>query len=206
VTIKANNVTRILGSPTPAFSSFVSSGSVVGADTLGTPTYATTPSPAVNVGFYTITVSGLANTNYSISYETGVLQIIYQLSGVACLGSPGHTILEPVNADGSSVFNSGRTVPLKFRVCDVNGNSIGTPGVVVPGGFRLIQVLTGLTPDAVFEPDPAATNSFSEFRWSATDQQWIFNLNTKGLAASKTYYYRITLNDGTDILFHFGLR
>src|SRR5207237_10794396 len=45
--------------------------------TLGTATFATSPTnPAVNVGHYTITVSGLGNANYDISYDsTGTLDI-----------------------------------------------------------------------------------------------------------------------------------
>jgi hypothetical protein len=51
-----------------------------------------------------------------------------------------------------------------------------------------------------------STTPDAAFRWSATDQQWIFNMNSKALSANKTYYYRITLNDGTSIDFHFGLK
>ena len=68
------------------------------------------------------------------------IAVRYADSG-ACLGAPGHAILPPINADGSSVFKQGSTVPAKFRVCDANGNSIGTPGVVAD--FKLVQVTAG---------------------------------------------------------------
>ena len=55
-----------------------------------------------------------------------------------------------------------------------------------------------VTPSAVSTPDTA-------FRWSSTDQQWIFNINTKGLSIAK-YSYRITLNDGSTIDFAFTLK
>jgi hypothetical protein len=57
-------------------------------------------------------------------------------------------------------------------------------------------------------PDEAvvSTTPDTAFRWSATDQQWIFNMNTKPLQAGKTYVYQITLNDGSTIDFRFGLR
>ena len=51
-----------------------------------------------------------------------------------------------------------------------------------------------------------STTPDTTFRWSATDQQWIFNMNTKPLTANKTYFYKIDLNDGTMILFQFGLK
>ena len=44
----------------------------------------------------------------------------YQTSGL-CFGAPGHVILQPVNADGSSVFKQGSSVTAKFRVCDSAG-------------------------------------------------------------------------------------
>ena len=120
-----------------------------------------------------------------------------------CLGSPGHAILQPINADGTSVFQQKSTVPAKFRVCDALGNSIGTPGVV--SSFRLVQKLNGLIADPVDEIVDSTTPD-TAFRWDPTARQWIFNINTKGQQAGSTYVYRIDLNDGTSILFQFGLK
>jgi hypothetical protein len=47
------------------------------------------------------------------------------------------------------------------------------------------------------------------FRWDSTGQQWIFNISTKGAPVNvknQTYYFTISLNDGSTITFHFGLR
>jgi hypothetical protein len=54
----------------------------------------------------------------------GQLKVQYAGIGI-CAGDIGHQILQPINAAGSSVFNSKSTTPAKFRVCDVNGVSIG---------------------------------------------------------------------------------
>jgi len=51
-----------------------------------------------------------------------------------------------------------------------------------------------------------STTPDTAFRWSSSDQQWIFNISTKSLTANMTYYYRITLNDGSTIEFHYGLK
>ena len=67
----------------------------------------------------------------------------YATTGI-CLGSPGHQVLQPLNIDGTSVVKKGSTVPVKFRVCDANGNSIGTPGVVT--NFQLVQIIDGTWP------------------------------------------------------------
>jgi len=119
-----------------------------------------------------------------------------------CLDSPGHQILQPINLDGSSVFKQGSTVPAKFRVCDTNGNSIGTPGVV--SDFKLIKKTNGTSSDT--NETVVSTSADSAFRWDPGAQQWIFNISTKNLSKGYTYTYQITLNDGSTIQFTFGLK
>jgi hypothetical protein len=51
-----------------------------------------------------------------------------------------------------------------------------------------------------------ANNPDTIFRWDATSQQWIFNITTSNLTAGSTYIYTITLNDGSTIMFQYGLR
>ena len=65
--------------------------------------------------------------------------------------------------------------------------------------------MSGTSDDAVNEP-VISTTPDTAFRWSASDHQWIFNVNTKSLAKGKTYYYAITLADTTTINFSFGLK
>jgi hypothetical protein len=127
---------------------------------------------------------------------------LYLPAGTACLGSPGHQILQPVNADGSSTFKQGSTVPAKFRVCDINGNSIGTAGVVQ--SFVLVGVKTGTVMQSVDETVDSTTPD-TAFRWDATSQQWIFNISTKTMGVNSTYFFQIKLNDGSIIPFSFGL-
>jgi hypothetical protein len=124
------------------------------------------------------------------------------LSAGVCLGEPTHQALQPINADGSSVFKAGSTVPVKFRVCDALGASIGTPGVVT--SFNLVQIINGTATDVNVEA--VSTSSDSQFRWDPAAQQWVFNLSTKGMLGQNTYRYRIALNDGTAIDVQFGLK
>jgi hypothetical protein len=153
------------------------------------------------VGLHTFTVNSTdvagnpANpntTNYSVVYSTAM-----------CLGSPGHAILQPIDLTGGSVFpkKQGSTVPAKFRVCDANGISIGTAGVVMD--FKIIQIFNGTAYNSANE-DPVSTTPDTMFRW--TGDQWMFNISTRPLSAGTTYYYRISLNDGTFIDFDFGLK
>ena len=71
--------------------------------------------------------------------------------------------------------------------------------------FNLVKTITGIVTSVVNE-SVDSTTSGSEFRFDPTNQQWIFNMSTKALSAGKTYFYKISLNDGTNIDFSFGLK
>jgi hypothetical protein len=125
----------------------------------------------------------------------------YAPAGTACLGEPGHQVLQPINVDGTSIVKRKSTVPVKFRVCDATGSSVGTPGVVQ--SFVLAQVLVG--DSGSVNETVQSTTADTAFRWSAADQQWIFNLKAD-LPANQKYLYRITLADQTTIEFAFTVK
>ena len=59
------------------------------------------------VGGYPITCSGQTSTNYAITTTSpGTLHVIFAPGGLVD-GEPSHVILQPVAADGSSVFKAG---------------------------------------------------------------------------------------------------
>ena len=204
LTVTADNKSKVLNASNPALT-FTYSGFVLGegSSVIDTqPTCSTSATQSSPVGSYPITCSGGLDNNYTFSYVAGTLTIVYAPAGTACLGSPGHQILQPINPDGSSVFKQGSTIPAKFRVCDANGVSIGTPGVV--SSFWLVTIVGSV----VLPVDEAvdSTTPDAAFRWDPSAQQWIFNMSSKKLAAGKTYVYEVTLNDGSTIRFQFGLR
>ena len=201
LTVKADDAWMVLAGPLPAFNAAFD-GFVLneGPGLLGgTLVFNTPATPASPVGIYPVTPSGLASTNYEIVWLEGTLRVGYADAG-ACAG--GHVILPPIKADGTSVFKRGSSVPAKFRVFDANCASVGTPGVV--SAFRLVQIIAGTAADV--DQEVYSTTPDTAFRWSAEEQLWIFNISTKGLLANRTYAYRITLNDGTEIPFQFGLK
>jgi hypothetical protein len=154
-----------------------------------------------SVGSRTFTVN--ATDNVGNPNSAGVTYTVQYAPGGICLGDAGHQILQPINADGSSVFKQGSTVPAKFRVCDANGNSIGgTTGVVQ--GFTVQKV--SLSSNATVDENIYSTTPDSAFRWDPTAQQWIFNISTKNLTKGCLYKYDILLNDGSHIYFSFGLK
>ena len=91
-------------------------------------------------------------------------------------------------------------MPVKFRVCDAVGNSVGTPGVVQ--SFVLAQVVSG---DSAVNETVQSTTPDTAFRWAPTDRLWIFNLKAD-LPANQKYLYRITLADQTTIEFAFTVK
>ncbi len=159
-----------------------------------------TATPGLHTFTATVVDSGTNTAPKSVSYS-----VEYQSSG-SCYGDAGHQVLQPINTppQALSVFKGGSTIPVKFRVCDANGVSIGTAGVVTSNPFACtISGNTGSPVDETINSTTPDTN----FRWDSTNQQWIFNWGTKGLpAGGKLYSCAITLNDTSKILFNLALR
>ena len=200
LTITANNATVVLNTATPGFTATFT-GLVLGQDpSVLTGTLSCTA--AVNtVGTHPITCSGVTSTNYTLTFAGGTATVDYAALGV-CAAGPGHQILAPVNADGSSVFTASTTtsIPVQFRVCDANGVAVSTGAVVT--NFRLLQKITGGVATNLNQSQGTA------FTFNAAAQDWLFNLSTSNpttLAAGSTYVYQITLADGTPINFQFSM-
>lgn len=150
-----------------------------------------------SVGSQTVSCTAADRAGNTVNGQAAY-QVQYAPVGTTCDGSPSHAVLPPVAA-GSSTFKKGSTVPIKFRVCDAQGASIGSAGVV--GAFQMIRAVQNGNV-TVNEP-VVSTTPDTAFRWDATNQQWIFNLTTKNLSAGTTDTYEIALNDSTTIDFTF---
>jgi len=194
---------RIYGEPDFTIAATATSGLAVSFSATGACSVSGTTVHVTSVGSCAITATQPGDDTYAAADPvTRTFAITYAPAG-PCLGSPGHQVVPPLAADGSSVVRQNATVAVKFRVCDANGVSIGAPGVVT--SFTLIRLLQGTVTTEV-TVEPTSTTPDTAFRWDAAGQQWIFNLGTKDLAAGATYIYRIRLDDGSSIEFSFGLR
>ena len=101
-------------------------------------------------------------------------------------------ILPSVKEDGSSVFISGSTIPVRFRIADVNGNYVSNAIANITYQFVTNEVL-----GTVIEPESTASaTEGNTFRYDSTDNLYIFNLGTNGMEAG-TYQLNINLDDGT---------
>ena len=155
-------------------------------------TLAVTGGVPPGVGTFTATCSGATDKAGNASLPVSVsYQVQFAPVGTSCLGTPAHQVLQPVNADGTSVFKQKSTVPVKFRVCDANGVSIGTN---VVSTFFLVEVLNGTVVENPNEQPVESTTPDTAFRFDPTGQQWIFNTNTKGLAGAPD----VSLSDHPD--------
>src|SRR5205807_2440614 len=159
LTVTANDKTKVfdntLYSPfTATLSGFVTGESDSLLRTAGTlsgaPAFTGDAITAVLPGTYTITptIGSLTATNYDFPsmpqgyFVNGKLSITY---GNCSAGTPSGVILQPINADGSSVFpKSGRTVPVKFTVCDAFGNPISNPNAVFAGTGGQLTMLSAV--------------------------------------------------------------
>jgi lysophospholipase L1-like esterase len=117
--------------------------------------------------------------------------VAYDYSGVA----------QPVNADGSSVFRSGSTVPLKFTLSDSQGvrQPTATPVLSVR---RVSAGVQGTEVEDVVEATPSTGNRFA---WTSAEGRYHYNLSTKGLQ-SGTYDLTITLDGGQSHVERVSLR
>lgn len=99
-------------------------------------------------------------------------------------------VLDPINANGSSLFKAGSKVPVKFQLKDSSGAFVSTAAATLSYA-KVTNNVAGTDAEAV---STSAATTGSAFRYDSTANQYIFNLSTKGLTAG-TYQLTIKLND-----------
>lgn len=101
-------------------------------------------------------------------------------------------ILQPINADGSSLFRLGSTVPVKFQLTGISGKIV-TDAVANISYAMYTGNVIGTNAEAI---STSAASTGAAFRYDSNSNQYIFNLNTKGWTPG-TYQLTIKLDDGT---------
>jgi hypothetical protein len=142
----------------------------------------------------TATATVAESANYLGSSATAKITITYS----ACVArSNDHDDDEDDDRGGSRAkgHESGSTIPVKIRVCDANGRSVGSRSLVVTA--------VGLSPTGSLN-DSGKANPGNRFRFD--DGKYIFNLSTKSLApGAYTLDYTIG-NDPTVYHYSFTVR
>jgi hypothetical protein len=108
--------------------------------------------------------------------------------------------LQPINADGSSIFHLGSTVSVKFQL---TGASAGITNAVA--NLSLAQVSGSVTGSVVEAVSTSSADTGNQFRYDASSQQYVFNLATSGLSVG-TWQLRIDLHDGVNRTVNISLR
>jgi lysophospholipase L1-like esterase len=142
-----------------------------------------------SVGPKTVTATARDNVGHAVT-KSCTVQVEYGFSG----------LLQPVNADGSSVFKLGSTVPVKFKLAD----SAGTPIATAVATLTTAKVANSIEGTEVEAVSTSAASTGNQFRYDATSQQYVFNLNTKALTAG-TWSLKVTLDDGATYSTHISL-
>jgi hypothetical protein len=107
--------------------------------------------------------------------------------------------LQPINADGSSVFKAGSTVPVKFALT-------GASAPITNALARLSYAqMSGGVSGPVNEAVSNAAGDSGNFRYDATSKTYLFNWSTKGIAPG-TYQLSIDLGDGVSRTVNVGLK
>ena len=109
-------------------------------------------------------------------------------------------MLQPINADGTSVFKAGATVPVRFQLTD---DFAGMTDLVARFSYTMIS--NGVAGPVNEGASTSAATTGNAFRDDWNDGVYIFNWGTKGLSAG-TYQLRIDLGDGLIHSVIIGLR
>ncbi|MFZ5884903.1 MAG: ExeM/NucH family extracellular endonuclease [Chloroflexota bacterium] len=143
-------------------------------------------------GIYTATVT-VTDDDGGTGSTTATVMVKFNTSG----------FLQPINANGTSVFKYNSTIPVKISFTDCNGS---VPGNLAP--TIKLTMLTGATPGLeINEPiSTSAADTTGVMRFSTN--QYIYNLATKPLPdSSATYLITVTIPyNGQTFTVQFGLR
>jgi hypothetical protein len=138
----------------------------------------------LSVGDHDIVASFDGDCDYQATSGSNTLGITY---GVV-------SFQQPINADGSSIFKSVKTIPVKILVKDANGVPVTDAQAYV-----FFAMYTGTVLGTETESFPLAnTNNDSGNKMRLADAstgQYIFNWDTTGLV-NGTYRVRIDLGEG----------
>ena len=139
-------------------------------------------------GWEELTPTSLDTVNHILCAQVSSFSIFALLE-------PGYNFLgflPPVRSDGSAVFKSGRTIPLKFQLTDVDGSSV-TDAKVALAVFKVTNDVLGTVEVEV--ESSGSSNAENSFRFDPTTNQYVYNLSTSGYMG--TYLLRVTLDDGS---------
>lgn len=188
ITTPGENATYLLNQAVTADWSATDEGSGIQSATGTTPSGQALDTSTVGDKTFTVTATDEAG---NVATKNVIYHVRYTTSGV----------LEPINADGTSLFKINRTIPVKFRLTNAQ-NQTAPAAVAHLYVSKISNTVLGLVP----EPEIIAPgDSGGIFRYGSADQQYIYNLSTKGMTVG-AYQLRIELDDGTSMYVFVSMR
>jgi hypothetical protein len=155
-------------------------------------------SHSYGAGSYTIQVS-VNDGDGGSDTRTQAVGLLYNMSAIQ----------PPINADGSSIFKYGSTIPVKVRITDCNGAPV--PGLAPTIGLSLANSATPPPPinEEVYSTSSADTGN--TMRYDASAGQYIYNFNTKSAAITDqnaTYWMtvRSAVTSPSQVASKFGVK
>jgi hypothetical protein len=136
----------------------------------------------LGVGDYNLYAEFNGDENYNPSNDSDILGISYMFVGFR----------QPINADGTSVFGTGRVIPIKIKIADANGQPVvdATPTVWV----TQVSPTTALGTDLEPATSVSAADSGNTMRYVPEDDQYIYNWDLSALT-NGTWYVVVDLGD-----------
>jgi hypothetical protein len=145
-------------------------------------------------GSYTITVNVSDDDNGGAVAKTAAVSRNYAIGAIQ----------SPFNADGSSVFKYGSTVPVKVRITDCANVSVTTLAPTIR-----VALASSATPGTAINTtvdSTSAADTTGVMRYDATSGQYIYNMATKSLADGDAKYVVKVADAGVSVQQGFGLR
>lgn len=99
--------------------------------------------------------------------------------------------LSPVKADGSGVYQQGKTLPVKFQLSDINSGQAVADASATLTLARISDNVAGAQEVAL---STSAADTENQFRYDASGSQYVYNLATKPLAPG-TWQLQVRLDD-----------
>ncbi len=194
LTLSKTKITAVIPTASATTMAISLAGIATATDTCDPNATLTNDAPAqFPIGVTTVTFTATDHSGNS-SQKQLTVQVVYNFIGY----------LTPLLNDGSSLFQSGRTIPVKFQLTAADGTFV-TNAVATIQVFQVLNTPTGTVDMSVTTVASGSSDTGNLFRFDPTSNQYIFNLSTSGFA-SGTYLLRTTLNDATTHEVNFSIK